>query len=265
MPQTKNRNGSALLTALFIMTLVAIVATAMSTKVQLDIYRTKLILTHDKLYLASQAVTFWAMSQLSDKKNKLIKTNKQGMVSQYPRNMERVANTVILSGALYDLQARFNLNNLSNKKAMIGFVNLIGSINPNVVESEKMKLASALNNWISNYDLALGKDNYLSYYLSLKPPYHPSHQMMTSASELRLVKDISSSLYLELEPYITALPETSAININTAPIQVLKSLSNIKNEGQFNELISARKENGIKNLEKSNFQIMVFCIALHNV
>lgn len=68
MLRAKIMKGSALLTALFIMTLVAIVATAMSTKVQLDIYRTRLILTHDKLYFASQAVTFWSMGQLADKK-----------------------------------------------------------------------------------------------------------------------------------------------------------------------------------------------------
>jgi general secretion pathway protein K len=56
MPQPKKDPGGALLTALFIMTLVAIVATAMSTRLQLDIYRTRLIVTYDKLYLASQAI-----------------------------------------------------------------------------------------------------------------------------------------------------------------------------------------------------------------
>ena len=61
-----NKRGSALLSALFIMTLVAICATAMSMRLQLDIYRTRLTLDSDKLYLASQAVTFWAMDILSE-------------------------------------------------------------------------------------------------------------------------------------------------------------------------------------------------------
>ena len=61
MQPIKLMRGSALLTALFIMTLVAIVATAMSTKLQVDIYRTRLTLTHDKLYLASQGVAVWAL------------------------------------------------------------------------------------------------------------------------------------------------------------------------------------------------------------
>lgn len=112
----KTIKGSALLTALFIMTLVAIVATAMSTKVQLDIYRTKLILTHDKIYLASQAVTFWALSELNNTKNKFAKADTQGIVSIFPHDMENIYSTVTLRGALYDLQAQYNVNNLENKK-----------------------------------------------------------------------------------------------------------------------------------------------------
>ena len=60
-------NGSALLSALFIMTLIAIAATAMSTRLQLDIYQTRMTINSDKLYLASDVVKFWAMEQLKQK------------------------------------------------------------------------------------------------------------------------------------------------------------------------------------------------------
>ncbi|HHF7366486.1 TPA: type II secretion system minor pseudopilin GspK [Legionella bozemanae] len=246
----KTIKGSALLTALFIMTLVAIVATAMSTKVQLDIYRTKLILTHDKIYLASQAVTFWALSELNNTKNKFAKADTQGIVSMFPHDMENIYSTVTLRGALYDLQAQYNVNNLENKKAMLGFINLMGVALPQVPEAERVKLTLAINDWLSPYDLARGKDNYLSYYMSQKPPYYPSHQLMSSKSELRLVKDVTAPLYLALEPLITTLPESTPININTAPIKVLKSLSSSMKETQLNELIKERKENGIKDLNK---------------
>ncbi|MGL5743494.1 MAG: type II secretion system minor pseudopilin GspK [Legionella sp.] len=242
--------GSALLTALFIMTLVAIVATAMSTKVQLDIYRTKLIIVHDKLYLASQEVTFWAFGELNNGKNKFLKANVEGMISHYPLNIEHIDNAVKLTGALYDLQARYNLNNLTNKKLMMGFMNLISTVIPQTPESDKTKLTLAVNDWLSPYDLARGKENYLSYYMSQKQPYYPSHQLMSSASELRLVKGVSAPIYLALSPFITALPESTPININTAPIQVLKSLSSSKNEARFNELLDARKEKGIKEIGK---------------
>lgn len=242
--------GSALLTALFIMTLVAIVATAMSTKVQLDIYRTRLILTHDKIYLASQAVTFWALGELSNDKNKFRKATPQGVISLFPPALEHIDPSVTLEGALYDLQAQYNINNLENKKSMIGFLNLIGIAMPQAPEAEKVKLALGINDWLSSYDLARGKDNYLSYYMGQKPPYYPSHQLMSSKSELRLVKDVNAPLYLALEPFITALPEPTPININTAPLKVLKSLSSTKKETQINELIKARQEKGIRDLSK---------------
>ena len=132
MRHTKKHQGGALLTALFIMTLVAIVATAMSTKVQLDIYRTRLLLTHDKLYFASQAVTFWALGELNDKKNKLNKPDKQGMISQFPQKMVGIDSQVTLSGGLYDLQARYNINNLADKRGITGFMNLLEATVPNM-------------------------------------------------------------------------------------------------------------------------------------
>lgn len=133
---------------------------------------------------------------------------------------------------------------------MLGFINLMGVALPQVPEAERVKLTLAINDWLSPYDLARGKDNYLSYYMSQKPPYYPSHQLMSSKSELRLVKDVTAPLYLALEPLITTLPESTPININTAPIKVLKSLSSSMKETQLNELIKERKENGIKDLNK---------------
>jgi general secretion pathway protein K len=245
-------HGGALLTALFIMTLVAIVATAMSTKVQTDIYRTRLMINHDKLYYASQAVAFWAMGELSDPKNLFTKADAQGMVSSYPKEMATIYPSVTLSGELYDLQARYNLNNLSNKKTTLGFISFIGSILPERSLSEKMNLALAINHWVSEQELVAGEDNYLSYYLKQKPPYYPSHQLMSSSSELRLIKEVSSQTYLKLEPYITALPEFTPVNVNTAPKPILLSVSDSMNEKKVNQLIKARGKNGIEKKETIN-------------
>ncbi|WP_298624193.1 type II secretion system minor pseudopilin GspK [uncultured Legionella sp.] len=244
--------GGALLTALFIMTLVAIVATAMSTRLQLDIYRTRLIIQHDKLYLASQAVTFWSLSELNNSKNKFTKSNAQGMVASYPRNMDSIYNQVNLSGELYDLQSRFNLNNLVEKKYTLPFINLIGNVYPDANNKDKINIVEALKNWLMTYDLSRGKDSYTSYYHAQNPPYNPSHQLIKSTSELRLIKDISATFYLAMQPYITALPETTAININTAPKKILMSLGNGLKESKADELIMARGENGIADLKDIN-------------
>lgn len=266
MPARKKAaEGGALLTALFIMTLVAIVATAMSMRVQTDIYRTQLVINHDKLYLASQAVSAWAMGELNNPTNRFSKANAQGMVSEYPKKMAAIAPSVALNGGLYDLQARYNLNNLSEKKFILGFSNFVHQVAPDINSQETISIALAVNYWIAPYDLGLGKDNYLSYYLHQKPPYHPSHQLMYSASELRLVKEVNAPTYLALQPYITALPQTTAVNINTASKPVLMSLSHQMNDSKATEIINARGEKGLKNLDKVNEIFKKINLAPENV
>ncbi|HAT6936499.1 TPA: GspK family T2SS minor pseudopilin variant LspK [Legionella pneumophila] len=252
--------GSALLTALFIMTLVAIVATAMSTRLQQDIYRTRLVIIQDKLYLASQAVTFWALNELLDKNNRFTKTNQLGMVAQYPKNMESIYNQVQLSGGLFDLQARFNLNNLVEKKSIPTLMHLISHVYSKATSREHANIALGVKHWLLAYDLGRGEDLYTSYYLSQKPPYYPSHQLIKSKSEFRLIKDVSAPVYLTLEPFITALPESTSININTAPKQILMSLGDGLSDSQANELITARGEHGVTDLKEINELLKKFNI-----
>lgn len=241
--------GGALLTALFIMTLVAIVATAMTTRLQLDIYRTRLLLIHDKMYLASQALTFWALNELSNKKKHFTQLNHQGMIAQYPKDMENMDSQIQISGGIYDLQGRFNLNNLVEKKALSQFVYLLDHTYPTLQAPEKRNLALAVKDWITPFEISKGIDTFTSYYLSQKPPYLPSNQLMQSPSELRLVKDVTAPVYLSLEPFITVLPESTPLNLNTAPKPVLMSLANGLQEAQINELVLARGSNGIKNIK----------------
>lgn len=245
-----NAKGSALLTALFIMTLVAIVATAMTVRLQLDIYRTRIIIDHDKLYLAAQAVNSWALSELSNKKIRFNTLDAQGMVAQYPTKMAALYPKVKLSGGIYDLQGRFNLNNLIEKKWIPVFVNLLEQTSPTLKNGERLSVAQATKDWLMNYDLARGKDNYTSYYLAQKPPYYPGRQLMKSVSEFRLIKDVSAETFTNLAPFITVLPELTSININTAPQKVLMGLGNGISEAHSSELIAARGEQGIENLKE---------------
>jgi general secretion pathway protein K len=251
MRQAKANKGSALLTALFIMTIAAIVATAMSMRAQLDIYRTKLLIDHDKLYLASQALTFWAQNELSIKENKFSKVDSHNRVAIYPSKMASIySKEITINGGLYDLQSRFNLNNVSDKKSVILFVNLIEALYPKTSDQDKINFIVALQDWLRPYDLDRGKDSFMSYYLSQDPPYYPSHQQMKSVSEFRLIKDVNASLDLSIRPYITALPEPTQININTASLPVLRSLGDGLSESQAKEIIDARKVDGIKNVQE---------------
>lgn len=241
--------GGALLTALFIMTMIAIVATAMATRLQLDIYRTRLMIQHDKLYLASQAVTFWAISELKNKENLFTKINKNGSVSELPEKFAELTKPIQLTGGLYDLQGLYNINNLTNKQTIPTFIKLLEKTPINLSAAERGPLALAVLDWLSRYDLGKGKDEYMTYYMSQNPPYYPSHQLFSSKSEFRLVKEVNAELYNSLEPFITALPEATPVNINTASKEVLSTISVNLTNSDINEIIEARGIEGIKQVK----------------
>ncbi|WP_131781724.1 type II secretion system minor pseudopilin GspK [Legionella gresilensis] len=246
------RKGSALISALFIMTLVAIAATAMSIRLQLDIYRTQLTITSDKLYLASQVVAFWAMGELIDVKNQYTIANNHGKVKNFPKQYSSIYPNVTISGSLYDLQAFFNLNNLSDKNYYPVFLKFLSNVLTKTPPQEQERLAVAILQWLTPYTPGRGNDEFITYYLKQKPPYYPSKQLFQSVSELRLVRGITGEIYQQLSPFITALPTVTPININTAPRKVLMALGNKFSEQQIADIINARGRTGILNEQKLN-------------
>lgn len=241
--------GSALITALFIMTLVAIAATAMSTRLQLDIYRTRISIAYDKLYLASQAVTWWAMEQLSVNDAVFMKKNAQGDVLLWPTKLQSLYPGVMIDGHVLDMQSKFNLNNLSDKKFQFAFNNLLEGIGA-IDEEQQKTIMNATLNWITSHQLARGHDAFLNYYLQQKPPYYPGYQPLQTLSEFRLIQGVTNASYQALSPYITTLPGTTPININTAGVTVLKSLGSGLNSEQASALIKARSKKGFSKPSK---------------
>lgn len=242
--------GSALITALFIMTLVAIAATAMSTRLQLDIYRTHLAITSDKLYLASQGVTFWAMNTLSTKNRHHLISREEGKVADYPTALQNAYPDVVSTGRLYDLHAFFNLNNLQDIKFHSLFFRLVeGRLKTSTGEQRK-KLINSIHYWTSTYQPSRGHDEELDFYLKQKPAYLPSYQPMQSISELRLIHGVSAESYQSLVPLLTVLPEKTRINLNTAPRSLLMTLGNGLNDSDVDELLQKRGAKGFKNFNK---------------
>ncbi|WED44181.1 type II secretion system minor pseudopilin GspK [Legionella cardiaca] len=243
------QQGSALISALFIMTMVAIAATAMSTRLQLDIYRTRLSILSDKLYLASQAVSFWALSELADKKHRYTVGDRFGKVLDFPPKLQTIYPELKIKGGLYDLQAQFNLNNLADKTYAATFLKLLDVIPTKLNPTQRGEMILTMRDWMTPYQPGRGQDEFINYYLHQKPPYYPGQQLLQHPSELRLLKNVDAKLYMTLQSYLTALPETTPININTASKEVLTSLGNGLNNEQVRELLTARGENGIQDLK----------------
>lgn len=265
MATNLKKRGSALITALFIMTLVAIAATAMSVRLQLDIYRTGLTLRSDKLYLASQAIAFWALESLAQNTTFKPEPNSGATLAVFPVKMQTIYPGVLLSGGLYDMQASFNLNNVQNRKFYSLFINLLGNTLKKSNVAENTALYMAILNWISPYQPGRGNDEFMAYYAHQQPPYLPGYQFMQSVSEFRLVRGVNQEIYQTLLPYVTVLPTVTAININTAPKQILMSLGNGLNESQLEEFIEARDSEEPIRTEKLNQVMQKFNIPKEQI
>jgi len=216
----KKNRGSALITALFIMALIAAAATALIYEQQLTIATAQQNFNTSQAVEYNQVVTDWAVDQLQqDLLNATPTALVDSIPALYPTTAIPGGN---YRGALFDLQDKFNLNNLISPAKAPGFINLLKNILPE--QQDPTVVANAIINYISprgkfdaSYDDAYRKANL---------PYTPPHRPMLNISELRKVIGITAPLYQALTPYVTALPQTNTpLNINTSSLPVLMSLA----------------------------------------
>ncbi|MCP4492951.1 MAG: type II secretion system minor pseudopilin GspK [Gammaproteobacteria bacterium] len=121
-----------------------------------------------------------------------------------------------LSGYLEDEQSRINLNSLLNSaEAIKRFTRLCNNLGVNT------EFIPALLDWIDeDMDVRYPggmEDGYEGYRVA--------NRAMVDTSELLLVNGVTTEIYQQLIPYITALPGTTNINLNTMSAVVFQALA----------------------------------------
>lgn len=126
-------------------------------------------------------------------------------------------------GRIVDAQGKFNLNNLvragkPSPPDIGAFRHLLQShdLNPD--------LTDAVLDWIdADSDAGAAGAEDIDY-LQLKTPYRTANQPLQSVEELRLVRGFTREMVDKLRPLLTALPQPTATNINTADKKVLAAV-----------------------------------------
>jgi general secretion pathway protein K len=217
--QKLKQQGTAIVVALFVVALVAAAAVAMLTRSQQDMRRAELILNSTNAYFYAQGSIAWAMDQLINN----AKQPSQQVTDKTPiKSPANKVDNATIESTIYDAQGFFNVNNLADPNYREVFSRLLKTVMPNISTQDTQAITLATISWITNNAAQASLDE---YYAKLTPPYRSSHHLMTSVSELRLVKGMTAELFNQLYPYIIALPTTTAININNAAPPVLMSLS----------------------------------------
>jgi general secretion pathway protein K len=249
-PPGTREAGIALLTALLVVAVVSIAAVQMVSRQRLDIHRTGNILDSDRVWQTALGVEAWAVGQL-------IRDRKEGdtdyLGEDWARELpETEIEGGIVSGTIQDLQGRLNLNSLVAEDAKKqGLAKAAGTALGELLDVVKVnrKLAAPILDWIDrdiNPAIPGGAED--GVYLARTPAYRTANAAMGSASELLLVEDMEPEDYAKLAPFVTALPTPTPINVNTAPVEVLRAAIPKLRVGDAEAIVTARELQPIENL-----------------
>jgi general secretion pathway protein K len=258
-PQSAQRQqrGVALLTALLIVSLATIIAVNMTERQQYDIRRVENLLHSEQGYYYALGGEAWARSVLyRDFKSASHKATDNLFEDWAQPLPATIIEGGTISGQIFDLQARFNLNNLyledrrdpgavnRHKEQIRFFESLLTTLDI------KENVTQALIDWMdTDSDISFPNGAEDQTYAEKAPPYRTSNQPMSSPSELMLVEGVTSEMYAKLKPFVCALPENTTININTAPAVIIAALSAQIDLEKATEIVEERTEVFDKNKE----------------
>jgi general secretion pathway protein K len=256
---TRQRGAIAIITALAIVAMAAIAAAAMTQTLQLSIRRTGNIQISDQSALYTLGSEAWSrgmlIRDLQDDEHKKYDSLDEDWAKKLPTSSVGEGE---VSAQASDLQARFNLNNLylettdneEEKKRVERELNIFKRLLSSLELDESIAQATA--DWLdANIDPQYPDGAEDNTYLGGERPYRTANRRMGNVTELRLVKGVTAEAYEKLLPYVTALPQSTAINVNTADAVVLGALHVELGQEVAKQLVEERKENPFK--EKKDF------------
>lgn len=217
------QRGLALVTALLVVAIASVLAVGLSYSGALNLQRlaTQTRLAQSQAY--ARGLEGIALRVVSD-------DQKYAGVKDYPgedwaRGLPPlpVAGGV-LTGKLTDAAGRFNINAMDprNSDAPLArerFARLLNALKLDPL------LAPRIIDYIDPDDDTEPGGAEDAMYLRQSPPYRAANQPIAHILELRRVIAMDDASFAKLAPYVIALPRATPLNINTAPVPVLQSLS----------------------------------------
>ena len=224
MSYPDRNKGVALVTALLVVSIASTAAITLSARQQLDIRRTANLIDGDQAWLYAMGAEAWSEAILA----RDLKDNKfDGLQDTWAKKLppiELPGGGMI--GIIEDMQGRFNINNLLQGEGKVDAVAIKRFETLLKLLELDQNLGQAVIDWLDK-DIEATPPNGAEddHYLGLKTPYLAANRKMENVSELRLIKGFNPTVYERVAPFVTALPKRTKINVNTAPAEVLASLS----------------------------------------
>ena len=219
-----SQRGIALLTILVMVALATILAATIAKRQTNTAENTGYLMRQDQsLLYAKSAEAFFSELLIQDSDNGSsidhLQENWAKPMPAFP------VEDGFVSGRLLDESGKFNLNNLLKADGSVDdsarrwFEKLLQRV------GLPAELSQAVIDWQDANDEttgAMGAES--NYYQGLDPSYLASNTRFHQVEELKLVRGFEGKNYDLIAPYVTALPEATKINMNTAAPLLLASI-----------------------------------------
>jgi general secretion pathway protein K len=217
--------GIALLTAVILVAIAAVLATAIAFASAMSARRASTVFGADQAMLAAEGAEAMAAYLLTQAGPNHTEDALNQPWAQGYGPLQLLPGVTLEYAQLEDQQGKFNINDLTsngatNQAAVTQFQQLLTLL------GLETKWASLLADWIdadNQPNFPDGAED--SIYLAQSPPYRPPNLPVSSISELLALPGFGRDRYNRLLPYIAALPPGTSINTCTASGAVLDGLS----------------------------------------
>ncbi|NJD87002.1 MAG: general secretion pathway protein GspK [Betaproteobacteria bacterium] len=236
--------GVAVVTAILVVAVAASTAAWMLAQQSATLNQTALVASRAQADLFAQAGLDWARGILAE-------DARSGTVDSLDEAWARPlaglpVERALVSGAISDQQARYNLNNLvkegrrsdADVQILTRLLDSLG-LDPG--------LALAVLDWVDgDGDIAGNGGAEDAYYLSLPRPYRAANRPMAQVEELYAIRGFDAKAVARLRPFVTALPVRTAVNANTAPAEVIAAILPELGREAVRDLVASRQAKPFK-------------------
>jgi general secretion pathway protein K len=238
------QRGVAVVTAILVVAVAASTAAYMLSTQSATLNQTALVASRAQADLYAQAGLDWARGVLAeDARASATDTLAEGWAQPL---VGLPVERAVVSGAIADLQSRYNLNNVvkdgrrSDADVQI-LTRLLESLGLDA------SLAVAVLDWVdADADLAGNGGAEDAYYLSLPRPHRAANRPMVQVEELYAVRGFDAKAVAKLRPFVTALPARAPVNANTASPEVLAAILPQLSRDEVRALADSRRARPFK-------------------
>jgi general secretion pathway protein K len=148
------------------------------------------------------------------------------------------------------MQSRFNINNLLRNGEVSQFDLDRFQRLLQLLEIDA-DLANAVLDWMdADADSRFPGGAEDDVYMNRQPSHRAANRLFADKAELQLVEGVNAAIYQRLAPHVVALPDYTAINVNTATATSLAILADHLTRQDGEQLIRDRQDQPIENISE---------------